>query len=149
MPKCFSKTTMPKFHLDLSLAVLKNFAIFTKNTCVGVSFWKKKPILKKSVNGCLVHIMSLKTLKFDQDVTEMFISEFKNKESLCNVMSKIYKKHKVSKNCLNYLRWVVINSNFSYYLFFSFFVRKDSTSLILKEFHICDLTTFTRDIFRT
>ena len=64
----------------------------------------KSPILKKCANGCLVYNMSLKTLKPDQGATEMFISEFENKESLCNVMSEIYKKREVSKDCLNYLR---------------------------------------------
>ena len=48
--------------------------------------------------------MSLKTLKLDQGATKMFISEFEKKESLCNVMSEIYKKCEVSKDCLNYLR---------------------------------------------
>ena len=58
----------------------------------------------------------------------MFISEFENKESLCNVMSEIYKngdaKKQVSKDCLNYLRWVVINSNFSVLVFACQFVCK-------------------------
>ena len=64
----------------------------------------KSPILKKSANGCLVYNMSLKTLNLDQGATEMFISEFENKESLCNViMSGIYKKREVSKDRLNCL----------------------------------------------
>ena len=54
----------------------------------------RTPTLKTSANGCLVHNMSLKTNKLDQDVTEMFISEFENKESLCNVMPEIYKNRK-------------------------------------------------------
>ena len=61
----------------------------------------RTPILKKPTNGCLVHNISL---KLDQDATEMFTSKFVNKESLCNVMSEIYKKCEVSKDCLNYLR---------------------------------------------
>ena len=64
----------------------------------------RSPILKKSANGCLVYNMSLKTLKLDQGATEMFFSEFDNKETLCNVMSEIYKKREVSKDCLDYLR---------------------------------------------
>ena len=64
----------------------------------------RSPILKKFANGCLVCNMSLKTLTLDQGATEMFISEFENKESLCNVMSEIYKKREVSKDCLNYQR---------------------------------------------
>ena len=68
----------------------------------------------------------------------MFISEFENKESLCNVMSEIYKngdakKSKFQEDCLNYLRCVVIISNFSYYLLVSLFVSRDSISIILKE----------------
>ena len=35
--------------------------------------------------------MSLKAQNLDQGATEMFISEFENKESLCNVMSKYTK----------------------------------------------------------
>ena len=58
-------------------------------------------ILKKSANGCLVHNISLKTLKLDQGATEMLISDFEIKESLCNVMSEIYNKREVSKDCLN------------------------------------------------
>ena len=64
----------------------------------------RSPILKKSANRCFVYNMSLKTLKLEQGATEMFISEFENKESPCNVMSEIYKKREVSKDCLNYLR---------------------------------------------
>ena len=48
--------------------VLKNVAIFTENTCVGVFFNKveglqvlRTPTLKTSAKGCLVHNMSLKT----------------------------------------------------------------------------------------
>ena len=65
------------------------------------------------------------------------IKTWKDKESLCNVMSKIYKnrdaKKQVSQDCLNYLRWVVIISTFFYYLLVSLFVKMDSISLILKE----------------
>ena len=39
----------------------------------------RTPILKKFANGCLVHNISLKTLKLDQGPTEMFISEFEIK----------------------------------------------------------------------
>ena len=106
-PKCpnvFLKPLCPNFIWICHWLFSKILQYLLKTPVLESLFEKKKPILKKSVNGCLVHIMSLKTLKFAQDVTEMFISEFKNKESLCNVMSKIYKKRKVSKNCLNYLR---------------------------------------------
>ena len=58
----------------------------------------RTPILKTSAKGCLVHNMSLKTYKLDQGATEMFISEFKNKESLCNVMSEIYKNRDAEKS---------------------------------------------------
>ena len=65
------------------------------------------------------------------------IKTWKDKESLCNVMCKIYKnrdaKKQVSQDCLNYLRWVVIISTFFYYLLISLFVTMDSISLILKE----------------
>ena len=69
----------------------------------------------------------------------MFISEFESKESLCNVMSEIYKKRdakkkeQILKDCLNYLRWTVINSIFSYNLFVGWFVSRDSIYLILKK----------------
>ena len=117
---------------SIKKAVLKNFAIFTeKHLCWSLFLIK----LQKSVNGCLVHNMSLKTLKLEQGATEMFIFQNSRIKSLWNVMSELYKKCEVSKDCLNYLRWVVINSNFSYYLFFSFFVTRDSISLISKEFH--------------
>ena len=62
----------------------------------------------------------------------MFISEFESKESLCNVMPEIYKKRdakkkkQILKDCLNYLRWRVINSIFSYNLFVGWFVSRDS-----------------------
>ena len=69
-----------------------------ESTCVGALFNKveglqvlRTPILKITANGCLVHNMSLKTQNLDQGATEMFISKFENKESLCNVMSEIYK----------------------------------------------------------
>ena len=90
---------------------LKISQYLRKKICVGVSFDEvagfqvlRTPILKKSANGCLVHNISLKTLKLDQGATEIFISEFEIKESLCNVMSEIYKKREVSKDCLNYQR---------------------------------------------
>ena len=68
----------------------------------------------------------------------MFISEFEREESLWNVMSEMSKnchakKKQVSKDCLNYLRGVVINSLFSYFLLVSLFVSRDSISLNLKE----------------
>ena len=61
------------------------------------------------------------------------------------------RKKQVSKDFLNYLRWLVINSKFSYYLLVILLVSRDSVSLILKEnkFHICVLTTSTRGVFRT
>ena len=69
-----------------------------ESTCVGALFNKveglqvlRTPILKIPTNGCLVQNMSLKTQKPGQGATEMFISKFENKESLCNVMSEIYK----------------------------------------------------------
>ena len=37
--------------------------------------------------------MTLKTKKLNQSTTEMFISKFKNEESLWNAMSKIFKNH--------------------------------------------------------
>ena len=64
--------------------------------------------MKKFANGCIVYNMSLKTLRLDQGAIEMFISEFENKGSLCKVMSQIYNKREVSKDCLNYLRWFSI-----------------------------------------
>ena len=103
----------------------------------------RTPILKKSANGCLVHNISLKTLKLDQGATEMFISEFEIKESLCKCNVRNIQEARSFK------RLPELSEMISYYLFFSFFVRKDSISLISKEFHICDLTTFTRDVFRT
>ena len=42
--------------------------------------------------------MSLKTLKLDQDTTEMFILEFEKEKSLGNVMSEIYKNHNAKKS---------------------------------------------------
>ena len=52
--------------------------------------------------------MTLKTKKLNQGTTEMFISKFKNEESLWNVMSKIFKnlddKKQVLKDFQNYLR---------------------------------------------
>ena len=35
--------------------------------------------------------MSLKVWELDQGATEIFILEFENKDSLCNVMSEIHK----------------------------------------------------------
>ena len=66
--------------------------------------------------------MSSKAYKIDQGATEMFISEFEYEESLRNVISEICKngdakKKQVLKDCLNYMRWVVINLNFSFILF--------------------------------
>ena len=40
--------------------------------------------------------MFLKTENLDQGATEMFISVFENKESLCDAISKIYKYFKRS-----------------------------------------------------
>ena len=95
--------------------------------------------------------MTLKTKKLDQGATEMFISEFEKEESLWNVMSEIYKNcdaKLISKDFLDCLRWVVINSTF---FLASLWVSRDSISLVLKEnkFHIYVLTTFTRGVFRT
>ena len=58
----------------------------------------RTPILKICANGCLVHNMSLNTKKLDQGAIEMFVSEFENKESLCNVMSEIYKNGDAKKS---------------------------------------------------
>ena len=44
-----------------------------------------------------MHSMSLKAQKLDQVATEMFISEFENKKSLCNVISEIYKNGETKK----------------------------------------------------
>ena len=63
----------------------------------------RTPILKTYAKGCLVHNMSSKTLKLDQGATEMFISELKNKESLCNAMSEIYKNRDAKKASLKRL----------------------------------------------
>ena len=49
--------------------------------------------------------MTLKTKKLDQGTTEMFISEFEKKESLWNVMSKIF------KNCNTFLTTSNIEPN--------------------------------------
>ena len=37
--------------------------------------------------------MTLKTKKLNEGTTEMFISKFKNKESLWNILSKTFKNH--------------------------------------------------------
>ena len=92
----------------------------------------RTPILETSANDCLVRNMYLNTWELDQGAIEMFISEFEDKESLCNVMSKIFKnggakKKQASQDCLNYPRCVVINS-----LFACYFVSWDSIFLILK-----------------
>ena len=60
------------------------------------------------------------------------------------------RKKLVFKRLPEYLRWEVINSNFSYYLLVSLFVSSDSISLILKQNNTitCDLTTWTRGAFR-
>ena len=76
--------------------------------------------------------------KLGQDATEMFISEFENKESLCGAISKRYKnrnakKMQVSKDYLNYLRGMVINLNFPHYFLVTLYVSRDSISSILKE----------------
>ena len=80
-------------------------------------------------------------------------TKFESKESLCNVMSEIYKhcdakkkkkkkkekkrkRKQVSKDYFNNLKRVVINSVFSNYLLVSVFISRisrDSISLILKE----------------
>ena len=48
-------------------------------------------------NGCLVRNTSLKTGKFHQGATEMFISQFEKQESLWNVKSEIYKNRNGKK----------------------------------------------------
>ena len=58
----------------------------------------------------------------------MFILACEKEESLWNLMSEMSKnrddakKKQVSKDCMNYLQWVVINSNFSYFLLVSLLV---------------------------
>ena len=47
--------------------------------------------------------MPLKAWKLDQSATEMFISEFEYKESLCNVMSEIHKNSDARKKKLKRL----------------------------------------------
>ena len=78
------------------------------NKVEGLQFLRT-PISETSAKDWLVHNMSLKTWKLDQSATDLFILEFENKESICNVRSEIYKnrdakKKQVSKDCLNYLR---------------------------------------------
>ena len=51
--------------------------------------------------------MSLKAQNLDQGATEMFISEFENKESLCNVMSKIYKGRDAKKSKFQKIAWII------------------------------------------
>ena len=67
----------------------------------------KTPILKISMNDCWVPNMSLKAQNLDQGATEMFISEFENKESLCNVMSKIYKGRDAKKSKFQKIAWII------------------------------------------
>ena len=55
---------------------------------------------KISANGCFVLNVSIKTQNLDLGTTEMFISEFENKESFCNVISQIYKNRYVKKSKL-------------------------------------------------
>ena len=50
--------------------------------------------------------MSLKTLKLDQDTTEIFILEFEKEESLGNVMSEIYKNHNAKKSKFQKIPWI-------------------------------------------
>ena len=72
-----------------------------------------------------MHNTTLKTKKLDQGTTQKFTPEFEKEESLWNVMSEILKncdaKKQVSKDFLNYLRRLVINWKFSYYLFACYF----------------------------
>ena len=45
----------------------------------------------------LVHNIPLKAIKLNQGTTEMFISKLENKDTLCNVMSEIYKNGDAKK----------------------------------------------------
>ena len=66
------------------------------NKVEGLQFLRT-PISKTSAKDWLVHNMSLKTWKLDQGATDLFILEFENKESICNVMSEIYKNRDAKK----------------------------------------------------
>ena len=65
----------------------------------------------------------------------MFISEFEKKESLRNVISKIYKSHDAKKKA-------------SFKRFPELFEGLDFFNSWGKQFHICVLTTFTKGMFR-
>ena len=71
---------------------LRNFAKFTGTHLCQSLFFNKV-----AGQAWLVHNMSLKAIKLDQGATEMFISEFENKESFINVMSEIYKNDDAKK----------------------------------------------------
>ena len=114
--------------------VLKKFAIFTgKHLCWSLFFNKvaglqvlRTPILENNCeNGCL---------RRNWNVCFRILERGKFLECHVRHVQKLRcEKKQVSKGFLNYLRWVVINSNFSYFLLVSLFVSRDSISLILKE----------------
>ena len=67
---------------------------------------------KYKVNSSTV---SLKIKKLSQGKTEIFTSEYKKEESLCHVMSQIYKNSNAKKTSfkrLSNLKWAVKNSSF-------------------------------------
>ena len=71
---------------SITKALLKNFAIFTG----------------KHLRWSLAGLQVLRTLYFK--TSEIFISEFENKKSLCNaIFENAVRKKQVSKDCLNYL----------------------------------------------
>ena len=130
--------------------VLKKFAIFTgKHLCWSLFFNKvaglqvlRTPILENNCeNGCL---------RRNWNVCFRILERGKFLEChVRNVQKLRCEKKQVSKDFLNYLRWVVINSNFSYFLLVSLFVSRHSISLFWRKIISCVLTTFTRIVFRT
>ena len=69
---------------------------FTK--CTGKHLCQSLFFNKVAGQAWLVHNMPLKAQKLNQGATEMFISKFENKESLCNAVSEIYKNGDTKKS---------------------------------------------------
>ena len=106
-------------------ASFKNFAIFTgRHLCWSLFLVAGLQVLRTPIfrNVCERLLSARYVFK---NLTETQLK--------CLFQNSRVSEFQNSKDCLNYLKWVIINSNFSYYLLVSLFVSRDSISLILKE----------------